>query len=385
MLTRLKLSNWRSVKSAAIDFTPITVFIGANASGKTNILDAIRFRRDSLQRGLVSVVTELGYRRIQTDTPKNDEPVEMEYTYHIGISTRPVHEILTLKFDKRTAPFLLSSKLYEGDECVQDESYELPIRDMIEVPHFTYDENEAKAFHHRRILLENIHPVILKRWQILGDNFAPPLRLSGREGGSAFVLEPDARNMLRILDFMYQSFPDLYDKLQADLSWILDFIESVDVWQQDEETRLLVREKARTAPTVSMGTSRLLAMLTAFYALDMPQSTSDMLLSDVLTPDMPGLVVIEEPDTGLNPLLLKRLVEQIRNYVEGDHPRQVIMTTHNPQFLNAFQPEEVRIVERNEDGFTTVKNVPDHISNIWLDEYGLGDVWLTRSLGGVPE
>lgn len=381
MLTRLKLSNWRSVKSAAIDFTPITVFIGANASGKTNILDAIRFRRDSARQSMAPVVAEWGYRRIQTDAQRTNKPVELAYTYRVGISSQPVQEVLTLTFDKRTTPFHLRNKLYEGEKCLRDESHELPARDVVT----PFDIPDAKAFERSIVLLEHLYPLILKRWQILGDNFAPPLRLSGREGGSAFVLEPDARNMLRILDFMQQSFSELYGSLQEDLSWILDFIESVDISRRNEETRLLVREKARTAPTVSMGTSRLLAMLTAFYALEMPQSKSDVRMGEILTPDLPGLVVIEEPDTGLNPLLLKRLVEQIRNYVEGDHPRQVIMTTHNPQFLNAFQPEEVRVVERDEDGFTTVKNVPDHISNIWLDEYGLGDVWLTRSLGGVPE
>ncbi|MCB9451403.1 MAG: AAA family ATPase [Anaerolineaceae bacterium] len=385
MLTRLKLTNWRSVQSATIDFTPITVFIGANASGKTNILDAIRFRRDSLlQRGLVSVVKEWGYWRIQTDALKNNEPVELEYTYRVGISPKPIREILTLSFDKRDTPFQVRNRLYEGEKCLRDESEELPIRDVVgPVRWFTGDEQTA--LHSSRALLEHIYPLILKRWQILGDNFAPPLRLSDREGGSVFVLEPDARNMLRILEFMRQFYPDLYKALQTDLNWILDFIESVDVWQQDEETRLLVREKTRTAPTISMGTSRLLAMLTAFYALEMPQSKSDMRLNDISTPDMPGLVVIEEPDAALNPLLLKRLVEQIRNYVEGDHPRQVIMTTHNPLFLNYFKPEEVRVVERDENGFTTVRNIPDHILDIWLDEYGLGDVWLTRSLGGVPE
>jgi predicted ATPase len=384
MLNRLTLTNWRSIQSATIDFTPVTVLIGANASGKTNILDAIRFHRDLLQRGLVSVVTEWGYRRIQTDAQRTNEPVELAYTYRVGISPQPVREVLTLTFDKRDTPFQVRNRLYEGETCLRDESEELPLRqNKLSLSDVLHDKGE----HERTIeLREYIYPLILKRWQLLGDHFAPPLRLSGREGGSAFVLEPDARNMLRILDFMQQSFPEHYASLQTDLRWILDFIESVDiVSRQDEETRLLVREKARTAPTVSMGTARLLAMLTAFYALEIPQSKSDLHMGDILTPDMPGLVVIEEPDAALNPLLLKRLVEQMRTYVEGDHPRQVIMTTHNPQFLNSFQPEEVRIVERDEQGFTTVRGIPDHIQDIWLDEYGLGDVWLTRSLGGVPE
>jgi predicted ATPase len=98
--------------------------------------------------------------------------------------------------------------------------------------------------------------------------------------------------------------------------------------------------------------------------------------------------VIEEPDTAVHPLLLKRLVELFRNYTEGEHPRQFILTTHNPMLLNLFKPEEVRIVERNERGETTVSGVPMDIANIWLETdgaYNLGNLWTTRLLGGVPE
>jgi len=51
MLKQLHLKNWRSLRDVTIDFTPITVFIGANSSGKTNIIDALKFRRDSTKNG----------------------------------------------------------------------------------------------------------------------------------------------------------------------------------------------------------------------------------------------------------------------------------------------------------------------------------------------
>jgi predicted ATPase len=100
---------------------------------------------------------------------------------------------------------------------------------------------------------------------------------------------------------------------------------------------------------------------------------------------MPGLVVIEEPDTALNPGILHNFVEQLRIYTEGDAPRQFILTTHNPRFLDYFRPEEVRVVSRDENGYTTVSHIPDHISEVWLEDHTLGEVWMTRSLGGLPE
>jgi AAA15 family ATPase/GTPase len=41
MLTRMTFKNWRSLRDVTIDFTSITLFIGANSSGKTNILGVL--------------------------------------------------------------------------------------------------------------------------------------------------------------------------------------------------------------------------------------------------------------------------------------------------------------------------------------------------------
>lgn len=391
MLTRLRFKNWRSLRDVEInDLTPLTVFIGANSSGKTNIIEALRFHRDSLIKGLVQVVLESGYHKIQTDGFENDDDVELEFTYKLDLSSLPITEKLVLQFDKRDVPFKFADQLYEAATLLRDNSFrELPVRDAIQVDSYDLSQEKSQQADRARQLLNYLYPLIQKRWQILSDSFSPPLRLSHRDGGDLYVIEPDAHNVLLILDFMQRTQPEIYSQLKEDLHWLLSHVTSREIWQQPEnrELEILVREaKGKSVPTVSSGTARLIAMLTAFYALDMPQeSISPSFTPQILKPDMPGLVVIEEPDTALNPGVLRNFVEQLRNYTEGDKPRQFIMTTHNPAFLDFFKPEEVRIVERDEQGYTTVRKVPEPIKDIWLDEYGLGEVWLTRSLGGVPE
>jgi len=44
------------VRDVTINFTPITVFIGANSSGKTNIIDALKFRRYAMRNGIRQAV-----------------------------------------------------------------------------------------------------------------------------------------------------------------------------------------------------------------------------------------------------------------------------------------------------------------------------------------
>ncbi|GBE73061.1 DNA replication and repair protein RecF [Microcystis aeruginosa NIES-87] len=42
MLTSLTLGNFKSYQEATLSLAPITLLIGANASGKSNALEAIR-------------------------------------------------------------------------------------------------------------------------------------------------------------------------------------------------------------------------------------------------------------------------------------------------------------------------------------------------------
>lgn len=63
IITRLKIKNWRNFREAEVDFSPKTYLIGANASGKSNLLDVFRFLRTVAQTeggGLQKALKERG-------------------------------------------------------------------------------------------------------------------------------------------------------------------------------------------------------------------------------------------------------------------------------------------------------------------------------------
>ena len=101
MLTRLRLKNWRSLRDVVIDdLTPITVFIGANSAGKSNILDALYFLRDCSQRGVVRAVQERGgMHKIHTLGMSRQAPIEIEFTYRNRIGELALTYKLTLVFE----------------------------------------------------------------------------------------------------------------------------------------------------------------------------------------------------------------------------------------------------------------------------------------------
>ena len=391
MLTRLRLKNWRSLKDVVIeDLKPITVFIGANSSGKSNIIDALYFLRDSSTEGALRAVQNRGgLEKVYSIGTNLSEPIEIEMgfqSHQFGTLTY----LLGLEFDSPEFPIPnVAEVLKDADgqvwinadyhEGVNVRWGEPPQLNSLSDPPFGWEQTVLSSFGNIPMYsrIYDTYQYITQRWQMLDENFMPSLSLPADASGDVYVIDRCGDNLPLMLDFMFKVNPELYAHMQEDLAWLLGHLNRVETISDERETRVAVKEQIhpeKEAPTVSAGTARIVAILTAYYALAHRKRA-----------DAPGLVVIEEPDTALNPGLLSRFVGQLREYVEGEHPRQFILTTHNPAFLDLFEPDEVRIVERDEHGFTNVRNVPDYIREIWLDKYGLGEVWTTNSFGGLPE
>lgn len=84
MITRMRFKNWRSLRDVTIDnITPLTVFIGANSSGKSNILDALHFLRYALENGVSEAVyTWGGFDSIHHKVASSEDFVLIEVDFY---------------------------------------------------------------------------------------------------------------------------------------------------------------------------------------------------------------------------------------------------------------------------------------------------------------
>lgn len=389
MLTRMRFKNWRSLKDVEInDLTPITVFIGANSSGKTNIIDALSFLRRMLRENVPDSTYFQVNREAQIRTlgVSDNEPIELEIGFLFekeGIN--PAYKLVISTDGKQT---IFHDRVYVDDTAATSIIYDAEMTlwgkpagtpmSLVLPEYATFGRKSDVSDSDFYNPVFSLYAFLAYRWQILGEGFDPARR--SFRGDSVkfdtFTIDEKALDLPILLSFMKERHHDLYTELQGDMRWFMKHIAHVDVREESSETRIVIQEIEHEnidAPTISAGSGRALAMLTANYLLSMRYA------------EIPGLVVIEEPDTALNPGLLQRFVEQLRVYASGPHPRQFILTTHNPTFLNYFKPEEVRVVSRDEQGYTHVERIPEYVSEIWLDKHSLGDAWLTNSLGGFAE
>lgn len=102
----------------------------------------------------------------------------------------------------------------------------------------------------------------------------------------------------------------------------------------------------------------------------------------LLQPDklMPATILFDEPELGLHPYAIE-LLASLMHQAAVKH--QLIVSTQSVELLNQFAPEQVIVVDRENDQSTFKRLDPEKLS-VWLDEYSLGDMWKQNMLGGRP-
>jgi hypothetical protein len=97
-------------------------------------------------------------------------------------------------------------------------------------------------------------------------------------------------------------------------------------------------------------------------------------------PEPPPFIGIEEPENFLHPRLLPELAEEGRT---ASTRTQLLVTTHSPFFLNSMRPNEVRVLWRDEKGFTQTRRASELPGVSEFVEHGalLGHLWMEGQFG----
>ena len=98
-------------------------------------------------------------------------------------------------------------------------------------------------------------------------------------------------------------------------------------------------------------------------------------------PNPPGLIGIDEPETGLHPSMLPIVAEYA---AEASRRSQVVLTTHSPELLDAFGDTVPTVTTVSRDkGATTLKVVDGDELQRWLESYSLGELQRARAVESI--
>jgi predicted ATPase len=137
-------------------------------------------------------------------------------------------------------------------------------------------------------------------------------------------------------------------------------------------------------PPVAAGTLALAWRETGFseplYMHQLSEGTLRFLwLATLLqSPGLTALTLLDEPEVSLHPELLSLLADLLR---EASNRTQLIVATHSDRLIRFLKPNEVLLMDSDDNGMTTVKWADELDLDRWLKDYSLDELWSNGRLG----
>lgn len=420
-----RVKNFRALKDITLGrvwnqqhsepLTPMTAVIGKNGVGKNTLFDAFGFLADALKLGVEEACDSRGrggFERIRTQGQQGS--IGFEVYYREDGNARPITYEVSIDVDNSGRPYVLRERLrqrrkgqkygrpfsflvldcgqgvaWRGDQAgrqIDDDQGDFDLSALMESIKSGRAQEESSETEvveledTRKLGIATLgslkqHPRIsafrqfIEGWYL--SYFTPDAARSLPLAGPQKHLNIHGDNLGNVVQFMEREHPKRFQAILNKIAQKIPGINKIDT-EKTIDGRLLLRfnEKGFQDP---------------FYAQQMSDGTLKvfaylLLLED---PTPPPFLCIEEPENGLYHKLLETLANEFREHATGRKGgSQVFITTHQPYFVDALTPEEVWILEKGHDGYSTIRRASDDaiVKNLVAEGLPLGGLWYSDYL-----
>ncbi len=384
-IERLKVRNFRVLRDVELkELTPLSVLLGPNGSGKSTVFDVFAFLAECFESGLSRAWEKRGRARelksrggqgpVLIEIAYREKPDKSLITYHLEVdekNDRPVvvREWLRWKLGKHGGIFHFLD-YRDGDGRVISGERPDSRDERVKVPLSSPDTLAVNALGQ---LAENPRVVALrdfiKEWHL--SCLSSEDARGQPESGPQERLSKTGDNLANVIQHLSREHPERLESIFRSLKERIPNIKDVAANPMPDGRLLLqIRDAPFPDPIMarfaSDGTLKLLAYLILLRG-----------------PAPPPLIGIEEPENFLHHRVLYGLAEECRKAAGF---AQVLVTTHSPFFLDALRPHEVRVLWRDESGYTQCSSMGQNkkvkafmeagaqLSDLWVEgHFGVGD------------
>jgi predicted ATPase len=184
------------------------------------------------------------------------------------------------------------------------------------------------------------------------------------------LLQPDAGNLAAFLYWMQQKKHEHFNRIEHTIRQVAPFFGGFRLGpsqQRPDQIRLEWKEQGQEGTlgpnALSDGTLRFMCLVAL-----------------LLQPDLPQVILLDEPELGLHPAAITLLAEMLSAAAERT---QVIVATQSVPLVNQLAAEDLVVVERRE-GLSVFNRLVSKDLEPWLNDYALGELWEKNILGGRP-
>ncbi len=363
-IDKITLKGFKSIRSLEdFELGPVNILIGANGSGKSNFVSFFSLLREIVEGRLELAINKAGGADI-----------------HLYLGPKVTEKITAnLEFDLNGYEFSLeptaNNRLIFNDERIKffgNEQYRSVNRSIGKGQGESKLKEQLKDSQNKNIS-EYIYADI-SSWTVYHFHDTSDSAAMRRTG---FVndyerLRPDGGNLAAFLYWLRENKEETYSLITDTVRLVAPFFKEFKLQPKntngDQSIELEWEQKNSDyvfhASQLSDGTLRFIALATA-----------------LLQPNPPSTILIDEPELGLHPSALDALANLI---LQAQTRTQLIISTQSAALLNAFEPEQIIVIDRKEGESQFHRLNADELK-AWMDEeYTLGDLWQKNVYGGGP-
>ena len=377
-LLRLTVKRYRSLLDQSIDLNgDVNLFIGANASGKSYILDVLRFLHEGVRAGDFRVpvnsrggIVHLAWKgapaqQIELALILDDDGKRYEWSVRL-VKEMYEQEFHVVEHVEEVPPMsppvpLLHAEKGAGWWWSGEEGRKVDLKRSQTICALAAASADA-SFPARGIA------ECVERWGF----FDPSPFLLRRDWASLDSAQFDAygRNLAGTLHRIEQSSPDVFERIVEATRSVVGLPSKIETRESEDRFYFVQHEPGLQYPVhqmgISSGTLRMLALMTALYG----------------DPE-PNLIGIEEPENYVHPTAISSFVDHLKDARER---AQFMVTTHSPLLLDFLGDPESMFVVRRDESLGTVVEKEDNAGGVRdaLDAsgFGLGEFYQRKGFGG---
>lgn len=353
-MNSIEIKGYKSIKDQTIKLRPINIMIGANGSGKSNLLSFFTFVRNLYARNLQAYVSLNG---------------GMDVFLFQG---RKVTEQIYAKLDFSTNAYSFTLSAGQDKFIITEENlwYE-------HNPYFPNAHNIASFGGESRLqynttpraeyIRKYLHELQKYHFHDTGDK-SPFTNVSNVETGIHYLYSR-GENIAAFLYGIQQNNAIVYNRIIRTIQSVAPYFHDF-VLKPDKEGNVVLQWEDKYGVVygvhdLSDGTIRFIALTTLF-----------------MQPQLPQTIIIDEPELGLHPFAIAKLAGMIKS--AAARGCQVIAATQSTDLIGHFQPEDILTVDQIE-GQSVYHRLSAEQLGEWLDDYSLDDLWKQNIIaGGQP-
>ena len=344
----------------------VTILLGANGSGKSNVVSFFKMLNSLTTGVLQNYVGKQGVSQLLFYGPKVTDSIS--FTLHF--SSDDVTDTYEVKLS-----YGLPDRLFISGEKVTRQT------NGKEKPQETYLESggaEAGLGKDESNTSKVVYNLLsgIRAYHFHDTSDTAPIK-DRRYVDDAKYLRHDAGNLAAFLKMLkeHDEYTRYYDRIVRHIQRVmpqfgdfsLDTLPGNDKYVRLNWTDIYTSEYLFGPDQISDGSLRFMALTTLL--LQPPEL-------------LPKFIVLDEPELGLHPAAIAELAGMIHTVAQKT---QILVATQSTRFVDEFSPDDLVIVDRDETNRCSVfKKLDTEQLHEWLKSYSLSELWEKNVLGGQP-